>query len=138
MERPLPALSDVNADCRTIIAAPVAEVYKLCLRFEEFPRFITSITKISRISDTEFSCTSLLDGQQVESVVTILMRIPERRLTWQAGSGNFRVGVLLFESLPGGRTKVRVKIRSTVDPARLTAALRLYLRNFKRILESAS
>ena len=54
---PAPVSVDANADCQTIVVqAPVAEVYRRCLHFEEFPRFISSIREIDRIDDTSFSC----------------------------------------------------------------------------------
>ena len=130
------ALPDVNADCQSIIVdAPVGQVYQRCLRFEELPRFITSITKIDRISDTRFSCTSTINGKEINSLVDIVMRVPERRIAWQAVSDHFRVGVVFFDPHRVGATKVTAKVRSIVGPAMLTGALRLYLANFKRLVE---
>ena len=126
----------MNADCQSIfVDAPVARLYQVCLRFEELPRFITSVTKIERISDTRFSCSSDINGQEITSVVDIVMRVPDRRIAWQAVSEHFRVGVIFFDPILGGATKVTVKVRSIVEPMLLTGALRRYLRNFKRFVE---
>lgn len=127
---------DVNADCQSIVVnAPAASLYQVCLRFEELPRFITSITKIERISDTRFSCSSNINGKEITGVVDIVMRVPDRRLAWQAVSDHFRVGVIFFDPVLGGATKVTVKVRSIVEPVLLTGSLRRYLRNFKRFVE---
>jgi uncharacterized membrane protein len=137
--KPGPIFSDVNADCQSIVVnAPVAEVYRRCLRFEDFPKFITSITNIDRIDDTHFSCTSIINGEEVKSDVLIMMRVPDRRIAWQAVSDHFRVGVVSFDPLPGGATKVTVKVRSIIEPVMLTGALRHYLRNFKVYVENGS
>jgi uncharacterized membrane protein len=134
--KPVPIWTDVNADCQSIVVnAPVAEVYRRCLRFEEFPRFITSITNVDRIDDTRFSFTAVVGGEEVKSLATIVMRVPDRRIAWQAVSDNFRVGVVFFDPLLGSATKVTVKVRSIVEPVMLTGALRSYLRNFKRFVE---
>jgi uncharacterized membrane protein len=78
---------DVNTDSQSIMVnAPAAEVYHCCLRFEDFPRFLTSITKVDRIDDTPFSCTSIINGREVTSQVQIIMRVPDRRIAWQAVS----------------------------------------------------
>ena len=131
-----PIWIDVNSDCQSIVVnAPVAEVYLRCLKVEEFPRFITSIKKMEKINDTRFSCKSIINGQEVKSVVTIMMRVPERRIAWQSVSDNFRVGVVSFVPLSRGATKVTVKVRSIVEPILLTGALRSYLTNFKRFVE---
>ena len=133
----VPSSIDMNADCQSIVVnAPVAEVYRRCLRFEEFPRFVTSITNIDRIDDTRFSFTAVVDGKEVKSLATIIMRVPDRRIAWQAVSDNFRVGVVCFDPLLGSATKVTVKVRSIVEPVMLTGALRHYLRNFKQYVEN--
>lgn len=137
--KPIPTFIDVNTDCQSIVVdTPVAEVYRRCLRFEEFPRFITSITSIDEINDTRFSCRSIIDGEEVESDVQIIMRVPERRIAWQAISDNFRVGVVFFDPLLDGTTKVTVKVRSIIEPVMLTGALRHYLRNFKTYIENSA
>ncbi len=127
---------DLNADHQSIVVnAPAAELYPRCLRFEELPRFIPSITKVEKISETCFSCTSIINGEEVTSAVEIIIRVPERRIAWHAISDNFRVGVVVFDPLPGGATRVTVKVRSIVEPALLTRALRDYLHNFKQHVE---
>jgi uncharacterized membrane protein len=127
-----PTWTDVNSDCESIVVnAPIAEVYHRCLKFEEFPRFITSIKKMEKINDARFSCKSIINGQEVKTVVTIMMRVPERRIAWQSVSDNFRVGVVSFVPLSRGATKVTVKVRSILEPM----LLRSYLTNFKRFVE---
>lgn len=127
---------DVNADCQSIVVnAPVASLYQVCLRFEKLPLFITSVRKVERISDTRFSCSSDINGEEITSVVDIVMRVPDRRLAWQTVSDHFRVGVIFFDPVLGGATKVTVKVRSIVEPVLLTGSLSHYLRNFKRFVE---
>jgi uncharacterized membrane protein len=131
-----PNFTDMNTDSQSIVVnAPAAQVYHCCLRFENLPRFITSITKVDRIDDTRFSCTSIINGGEVTSEVQIIMRVPHRRIAWQAVSDNLRVGVVFFDPLFGGTTKVNVKVRSIIEPVMLTGALRSYLRDFKRFVE---
>jgi uncharacterized membrane protein len=132
-------LTDVNADCQSIVInAPSAEVYRRLLRLEELPQFITSIVKIDNVTSNRFTCTSIINGEEITSVVTIMMRVPERRIVWQAVSDQFRLGVIFLDPLLGGTTKVTVKIRSIMEPLQLTGALREYLRNFKDFVERGS
>jgi uncharacterized membrane protein len=131
-----PSWIDVNADRQSIVVnAPVGEVYRNCLRFEALPRFVTSIKKVEMTNNTRFSYTSIINGQEVKTVVTIMMRVPERRIAWQSVSDNFRIGVICFDPLSRGATKVTVKVRSIVEPVLLTGALRSYLTSFKRFVE---
>jgi uncharacterized membrane protein len=127
----------VHTDSQSIVVnAPVSEVYHRCLRFEDFPAFINSISKIGRIDNTHFSCTSSINGEEVQSDVQIIMRVPDRRIAWQAASDHFQVGVVFFDSIGDAGTKVTVKVCSIVEPLQLTEALRHYLRNFKVYIES--
>ena len=136
---PTPMAIDVNADRQSIVVnAGASELYRHCLQFDELPRFITSITNINKISDTCFSCTSIIKGEEVTSQVEIIMRVPDRRIAWHAVSDQFRVGVVFFDPLPGGATRMTVKIRSIIEPVLLTGALRHYLRNFKVHVENGS
>jgi len=128
--------TEVNADYRSIVVnAPAAELYRRCLRFEELPRFISSIINVERITDTRFLCTSIITGEEVTSGVEIIMRVLERRIAWHATSDNFRVGVIFFDPLPGRATRMTVKVRSIVEPVLLTRALRDFLQNFKKYVE---
>jgi uncharacterized membrane protein len=136
--KPEPTVIDLNADCQSIIVnAPAPETYRWLLRFEDLPRFLTSISKIDNVSTNGFSCTSIINGEEIKSDVLIMMRVPDRRIAWQAVSEHFRVGVIFLDPLPGGVTKVTVKVRSIIDRVRLTGALRQYLRNFKQVVEGA-
>jgi uncharacterized membrane protein len=128
--------TDVNGDHQSIVVnAPAEELYRGCLRLEELPRFISSITNLENITDTGFSCTSIINGEEVTSGVEIIMRVPERRIAWHATSDNFRVGVIFFDPLPGGATRITVKVRSILEPMLLTKALRDFLQNFKKYVE---
>jgi uncharacterized membrane protein len=135
-QKPAPAFIDVNADCQSIVVnASAAEVYRRCLRFEDLPRFITSIRTVERIDETRLSCSSVINSEEVTSEIKIIMRVPDRRIAWQAVSDHFRVGVVFLDTLDDGTTKVTVKVRSIIEPVMLTGALRSYLSNFKRFVE---
>src|SRR5262249_48373109 len=66
-----------------VLNAPVADVYACCSRFEELPRFITSLRDVRKIDETHFSFTSLIDGGAETTVLQIVLRVPERRIAWQ-------------------------------------------------------
>ena len=135
-QKPAPMFIDVNADCQSIVVnASAAEVYRRCLRFEDLPRFITSIRTVERIDETRLSCTSVINSEKVTSEIRIIMRVPDRRIAWQAVSDHFRVGVVFLDPLDDGTTRVTVKVRSIIEPVMLTGALRCYLNNFKRFVE---
>jgi Polyketide cyclase / dehydrase and lipid transport len=120
-----------------VLNAPVADVYAYCSRFEELPRFITSLRDVQKIDETHFSFTSLLEGDEYTTVLHIVLRIPERRIAWQAISDSFPRGVILFEPLSDRTTEITVRLRSSIELATLAKVTRDYLTNFKRVVEEA-
>jgi uncharacterized membrane protein len=118
-----------------VLSAPVADVYAYCSRFEELPRFITSLREVQRIDETHFSFTSLLGGRESRTVLQIVLRIPERRIAWHAMPDDFPRGVILLEPLSNQTTEVTVRLRSSIEPATLARVTRDYLTNFKRVVE---
>jgi len=132
---PLDAQSEIDS---IVLNAPVADVYAYCSRFEELPRFITSLRDVQKIDETHFSLTSLLDSEEQKTVLRIVLRVPERRIAWQAISDNFPRGVVLFEPLSDRTTEITVKLRSSIEPATLAKVTRDYLTNFKRFVEAAA
>src|SRR4051812_13549212 len=91
--KPARSLIDVNADCQSIVInAPPAKIYRHLLRFAELPQSITSITRVDNLSPNRFLCASMINGDEIASEVTIMMRVPDRRIAWQAKSDQFRLG----------------------------------------------
>lgn len=129
---PFDAHCEINS---IVVNAPAADVYSYCSRFEELPRFITSLRDVQKIDETHFSFTSLLDGKEHTTVLQIVLRVPERRIAWQAISDNFPRGVILFEPLSDRTTEITVRLRSSIEPAKLAKVAREYLTNFKRVVE---
>jgi Polyketide cyclase / dehydrase and lipid transport len=129
---PLDAQSEIDS---IVLTAPVSDVYAYCSRFEELPRFITSVRDVQKIDETHFSFTSLLDGKEHTTVLHIVLRVPERRIAWQAISENFPRGVVLFEPLSDRTTEITVRLRSSIESAKLAKVTRDYLTNFKRVVE---
>jgi uncharacterized membrane protein len=127
-----------NARCgidSVVLNAPVADVYAYCSRFEELPRFITSLREVQKIDETHFSLTSVIGGEEHTTVLQIVLRVPERRIAWQAISDNFPRGDILFEPLSDRTTEITVRLRSNIEPAMLAKQAREYLSNFKRVVE---
>ena len=115
--------------------APVTDVYEHCCRFEQLPQFIESLINLQKVDDTHFWLTTSDVGGQRRTMLHIVLRVPERRIAWQANCNEFSQGVIVFEPLNQNRTEITVKLRSTIEPATLTQATRDYLINFKQFVE---
>ena len=128
--------SQVYSETRSIaLSASVTEVYENLCRFEQLPRFIDSLVNIQKIDDTNFWLTTAHSDGPRRIRLQIVLRVPERRIAWQAGCSEFSQGVILFEPLSQSRTQVTLKLRSTTEPAMLAQTTRDYLINFKQFVE---
>ena len=129
---------DANCEIDSIVLnAPVADGYAYCSRFEELPRVMPSLRDVQKVDETHFSFTSLIDGEEHQTVLQIVLRVPERRIAWQAISDNFPRGVILLEPLSDRTTEITVRLRSSIEAATLAKVTRDYLTNFKRVVEEA-
>jgi uncharacterized membrane protein len=128
--------SKVHSEIRSIaLNSPVTDVYRHSCCFERLPQFIESLINIQKIDDTHFWLTTSHSSGQRRIMLQIVLRVPERRIAWQASCSEFSQGVILFEPLTQNRTEITLKLRSTIEPAILTRATRDYLINFKQFVE---
>jgi uncharacterized membrane protein len=126
------------AHCETksiVLNVPITDAYGHCCRFENLPRFIKYLRNVDKIDDTHFCLTAFERSKQPGLILQIVLRVPERRIAWQASCSECSQGVILFEALTEDRTEITVKLRSTLDPAALTQLAREYLTNFKQFVE---
>jgi uncharacterized membrane protein len=129
----------VHSEIRSIVLnAPVTDVYRHSCCFEQLPQFIESLVNIQKIDDTHFWLTTSHSGAQQRTMLQIVLRVPERRIAWQASCNEFSQGVILFEPLTQNRTEITLKLRSTIEPAILARATRDYLINFKQFVERST
>lgn len=118
-----------------IVNAPVAELYRRWLRFEDLPQFIKPLRNVQRIDDTHFSFTSGDEGVEHPNILEIMFRNPERRIAWRIVSEGVGLGVVSFEPQDDGSTEVTLKLRSAFNPLLSAERAAEYLREFKRVAE---
>ena len=131
-----PNKSNAHSESESIVLnAPVTGVYGHCCRFEQLPQFIKSLRSAQKIDDTHFWLTTFEGSEQQRIILQIVLRVPERRIAWQASCSEFPQGVIQFEPLTEHGTEITVKLRSTIEPAILAQLTREYLANFKQFVE---
>ena len=118
-----------------VVNRPVSHVYARWLLFEDLPLVVDSLCRLQKIDDTHFVFTLSVDGVERQTRVAVLLRVPERRIAWQAESKTFETGVLLFDTVPDKSTEVSVRIRSPADPQMLSAVVLACLARFKTFAE---
>ena len=127
------------AEGSILVQAPIGNVYRQWVRFEDFPKFITAIKEVQKVDANHFSILVAHNGKRRERVLEIMLRVPERRLAWrvladESSADHLATGVVSFTSPSDQSTCVTLKINSSFDGAD-THLVDRYLQNFKRLIE---
>jgi uncharacterized membrane protein len=127
-----------------VVKAPVAEVYKRWLVFEDYPKFVTAIKQVRKLDANHFVASLGFNGKQYETTLEVMLRVPERRLAWRTLADgpapdhrvpdHFAAGVVSFASLFDQSTCVTLKLTSSFGGA-ISYRIDKYLHNFKKLLE---
>src|SRR5258707_11525735 len=87
-----------------VVKAPIANVYKRWLAFEDYPKFITAIKRVRRLDANHFVASLGFNGKQYDTTLEMILRVPERRLAWRTladhrAPDHFAAGVGFFSPL---------------------------------------
>lgn len=125
-----------------VVNAPIGTVYRQWLRLEHLPKLISAVKAAKQLDANQLLVTVSHKGQRYNGALKIVLRVPERRLVWQAAARNsssdhFATGVVSFSSLSDRTTSVTMRISSSFNGV-LSRRLNSYLRNFKRLIEKSA
>jgi uncharacterized membrane protein len=128
------------AEGSIMVNAPVAAVYERWLAFDDYPRFITVFKSVRKLDANHFVAALAFNGTQYETVLEVMMRVPERRLAWRtiaerrSARDHLAAGVVSFASVPDQGTCITLKLTSSFGGA-VSHRINKYLQNFKRLVE---
>ena len=96
------------------VDVPVRVAYDQWTQFESFPRFMEAVKEVKQLDDTTLEWTAEIAGVEKSWRAEITDQEPDKKVSWRATSGAQNAGEVAFESLPGDRT--RISLRLGVDP----------------------
>jgi uncharacterized membrane protein len=128
------------AEGTIVVKAPIAAVYERWLAFEDYPKFITAIKRVRKLSANHFVASLGFDGKPYDATLELMLCIPERRLAWRTladhrAPDHLAAGVVSFASLSDQNTCVTLKLTSSFGGA-VSRRIDRYLHNFKRLIEN--
>src|SRR5205807_7323693 len=128
------------AEGSIVINAPVSDVYKRWLAFEDYPKFITVIKRVRKLDANHFVASLRFNGKQYETTLEMMLRVPERRLAWRTladhrAPDHLAAGVVSFAPLSDQSTCVTLKLASSFGGA-VSGRVDRYLQNFKQLIEN--
>jgi uncharacterized membrane protein len=126
------------------VALPVAAVFELCARFEDYPQIVDRVIAVEVEDDTHFTVAARTGRRRHELSIELLDELPEERLDWECVGDLEHSGVLTFHPLAPRLTRIELTIeRDSEGPVerlgRVLAlperGLRQELRRFKAVAE---
>ena len=93
---------------------PLHQVYNQWTQFEEFPRFMEGVKEVKQFDDTRLHWVAEIAGKEKQWTAKIIGQIPDHRIAWESGSGEYTSGVVSFQALGPDRTRVTLEI--SYDP----------------------
>lgn len=99
------------------VDVPVSVAYNQWTQFEEFPRFMEGVEKIEQLDDTRMRWHVSIGGVDRTFDARIEDQSPDSRIAWRSTEGEQQAGVVTFEPIDTGRT--RVNLEMTYEPQNL-------------------
>jgi uncharacterized membrane protein len=88
------------------VTRPVQAVYDQWTQFEDFPRFMEGVESVTQLDDATLLWTAEIAGQRRSWKARIVEQVPDRRISWESIDGARNAGIVQFEPLGDGSTRV--------------------------------
>ena len=97
------------------VNVPIQAVYHQWIQFEEFPKFMDGVKKVTRLDDKRSHWKAQIVGKAREWEAEIIEQIPDERIVWRSHSGAVNEGIITFQRLSETRSRIIVQLRYMPD-----------------------
>lgn len=92
------------------VEQPVRVVYDQWTQFEQFPRFMEGVEFVRQLDDTRLLWRAKIGGKTEEWEAEIVEQQPDERIRWTSTHGAMNVGLVTFNKVSNGTTRVTLRI----------------------------
>ena len=93
------------------VQVPVQQAYNQWTQFEEFPKFMDGIQSVQQLDETHVEWVAQIRGESRQWTTEITEQQPDERVAWKTIDGEVKNdGVVSFEQIAGGQTRVNVQM----------------------------
>jgi uncharacterized membrane protein len=92
------------------VDVPVRTAYNQWTQFEEFPRFMEGVERVTQVDDTHLHWVAEIGGVRREWDAEITEQIPDERVAWTSRDGAHNAGVVTFHRLDPEHTRVMLQL----------------------------
>ena len=98
----------ITVDC------PLQTVYNQWTQFEEFPRFMEGVKRVTQLDYKRLHWEAEIGGKHKEWNARITEQVPDRRIAWQSEAGENTSGTVSFQ--PDGADGTCINLELFYDP----------------------
>ncbi len=92
------------------VNVPIRTAYDQWTQFEEFPKFMEGVEEVRQVTATRTHWVTEIAGMDREFDAEITEQVPDKRIAWRAVDGPDQGGVVMFEPVDSGTTRVTVEM----------------------------
>lgn len=129
------------------VQVPIQQAYNQWTQFEDFPKFMEGIESVQQLDETHVRWVAEIRGENREWTTEITEQQPDKKVAWKTIDGEVNNdGVVTFEQIAGGQTRVNVQMDVEGESAAENVAgdllgvvkrqVRGDLERFKQLIES--
>ena len=92
------------------VNVPVSVAYNQWTQFEEFPTFMEGVKAVRQLDDRHLLWHAEILGKDETWEAEITEQIPDRRIAWRSTTGARNAGIVTFQPMGEGATKILLTI----------------------------
>jgi uncharacterized membrane protein len=96
------------------VECPLRTVYNQWTQFEEFPRFMEGVKKVTQLDDQRLHWEVEIGGKNKEWDARITDQVPDQVIAWKSEGGEYNTGAVNFRAISQNRTRINLQL--TYDP----------------------
>src|SRR5581483_10026217 len=116
------------------IGVPLQTVYNQFTQFEEWPKFMHRVDRVSQEDDAHVAFKTKIWGISKEFKAEIVEQRPDERIKWRVTEGLTHTGVVTFHEL--GPRLTRVEVNLDVEPGSMIEKAARGMRHVKRAVRA--
>ncbi len=93
-----------------VVDVPMSTAYNQWTQFEEFPRFMGGVEKVTQLADDRLEWVAEIGGVRRQWIAKILEQVPDRKVAWTAVEGATNAGEVTFDEVGTERTEVHLAL----------------------------
>jgi len=92
------------------VLCPLKTVYNQWTQFEEFPRFMKGVKKVTQLDDKRLHWEAEIAGNDKEWNARITDQVPDHRIAWESEGGEYTSGIVNFATVNPNCTRVSLQL----------------------------